>query len=105
MTKEDRKQENGRTVEFDLWLRTKFVDHIWMGGHRFEKTPTSDVKVGGVLFTEEEVRQLFEMLTSSNPLTRLNATLIIWERNGTLVKLFLVIALAMLLIVFVVVRR
>jgi len=105
MEKEDGKQENGRTAEFELWLRTKFVEHIWMGGHRFKKTPTSDVEVDGVLFSEEEVRRLFEMLTSRNPLTHLNATLIIWERNGMLVKLFLVIALLMFLIVFIIIRR
>ncbi len=99
------KQKNGRVAEFELWLRTKFVEQIWVGGHRFKRTPTSDVEIDGALFTEEEARQLFHMLTSRNPLTRLNATVIIWERNGMLVKLFLVVALLMLLIVYVVVRR
>lgn len=99
------KQENGRTSEFELWLKTKFVEHIWVGGHKFKRTPTSDVKVDGALFTEGEVRQLFHMLTSRNPLTRLHATIIIWERNGILVKLFLIIALLMLILVYVVVRR
>jgi hypothetical protein len=98
-------QEKGGMAEFELWLRTKFVEYIWVGGHRFKRTSTSDVEIDGTLFTEEEARRLYQMLTSRNPLTRLNATFIIWERNGMLVGLFLVVALIMLLIVFVVVRR
>ena len=78
--------------EFDLWLRTKFTESFWMGGHRFEKTETGDVKVDRAPFSVEEARQLFLMLSSRNPLTRLNATLIIWDRNGTLVKVLLIAA-------------
>jgi len=98
-------QENKGMAEFELWLKTKFVEHIWVGGHMFKKTPTNDVEVDGTLFTEEEAKQLYTMLTSRNPLTRLNASFIVWERNGVLVGLFLVVALIMLLIVFIVVRR
>jgi hypothetical protein len=105
MTKENETQNRGESAEFELWLKTKFVAQIWKGGHRFKKTPTNDVEVDGVLFTEEEVKELFQMLNSRNPFTRLNGTIIIWERNGTLVKFFLIIALVMLLIVYVVVRR
>lgn len=98
-------QEKGGMTEFELWLKTKFVEHIWIGGHRFAGTKTSDIDVDGALFTESEAKHLYQMLSSSNPLPRLNGSLIIWERNGTVVKLFLVLALLMLLIVFVIVRR
>lgn len=98
-------QENRGMTEFELWLKTKFVEQIWVGGHRFKATPTSDVEIDGTLFTEEESKQLYQMLASRNPLTRLNASFLVWERNGVLVGLFLVVAVIMLLIVFVVVRR
>ena len=98
-------QEKGGMAEFELWLKTKFIDHIWIGGHRFKGTKTNDIDVDGALFTEGEARQLYQMLSSSNPITRLNGSFVIWGRNGTVVKLFLVVALLMLLIVFVIVRR
>jgi hypothetical protein len=92
-------------AELEEWLKTKFVESIWVGGHRFKKTEMNEVEVDGTLFTDEEVKQLFRMLTSKNPLIRLYATFIIWERNGMLVKLFSIIALIMLIVVYLVVRR
>jgi hypothetical protein len=98
-------QEKTKAEEFELWLKIKFIDHIWIGGHRFKGTKTSDIDVDGALFTETDAKQLYQMLSSNNPLTRLNGSLLIWEKNGILVKLFLVIALLMFLMVFVIVRR
>ena len=93
------------TEEFDLWLRTKFTESFWMGGHRFEKTGTGDVQIEGAPFPVEEARQLFLMLSSRNPITRLNATLIIWDRNGILVKVLIIAALLLLLLVFIRIRK
>ena len=93
------------TEEFDLWLRTKFTESFWMGGHRFEKTETGDVQIDRAPFSAEEARQIFLMLSSRNPITRLSATLIVWDRNGTLVKVLLIAALLLLLLVFIMVRR
>lgn len=98
-------QEKNVTEDFEIWLKTKFVDQVWIGGHRFKGTKTSDIDIDGALFTEIEAMQLYKMLYSNNPLIRLKGSLLIWGRNGILVKLFLVIALLMLLIVFVIVRR
>ncbi len=91
--------------EFDLWLRTKFTESFWMGGHHFEKTETGDVQIDRALFSVEEARQLFRMLSSRNPLTRLNATLIIWDRNGTLIKALLIAAFLLLLLVLISIRK
>jgi len=91
--------------EFEIWLTTKFVEYVWIGGHRFRETKTSDIDVDDVLFTEAEARQLYAMLSSKNPLTRLSGSLLIWGRNGIMVKVFLFVALLMLLIVFIIVRR
>jgi len=91
--------------EFDLWLKTKFTESFWMGGHRFEKAGTGDVQIDRAPFSVEEARQLFLMLSSRNPFTKLNATLIIWDRNGTLVKALLIAALLLLLLVFIMIRK
>jgi len=100
-------QRNQKTTEeeFDLWLKTKFIESFWMRGHRFEKTKTEEIRVDNALFSKEEAIQLFKMLTSHNPFTMLNATLAIWERNGTLLKLLLITAFLLLLIVYIRVRR
>jgi hypothetical protein len=45
------------------------------------------------------------MLTSRNPLRVLGGKFLIWERNGTLIKILQVTAIITLIIVFIVVRR
>ena len=91
--------------EFDIWLKTRFADKLWIGGHRFEKTVDGEILVDGGAFTSEEARLLFQMLTSRSPLNRLNATIIIWDRNGTLVKVLVALALLALILVYLWVRR
>jgi len=91
--------------EFDLWLRTKFTEYFWMEGHRFEKTEKGNVQIDRAPFSVEEARQLFLMLSSRNPITRLNATFIIWDRNGTLIKALLIAALLLLFLVFLRIRK
>lgn len=88
--------------EFELWLRSKFTVAFYFKGHRFERTASGAVLVDNGLFQEPEARALFQMLSSTNPVTRLNATVAIWERNGTLLKLLL--AAASLLLIFVLIR-
>ena len=97
--------QEAENEEFEIWLKTKFVDHIWISGHRFRGTKTSDIDIDEALFTEAEAKILYDMLSSNNPLRQLNGSLIIWGRNGILIKFFLVVVLLMLLIVFVIVRR
>lgn len=100
-------QRNQKTTkeEFDLWLKTEFIESFWFGGHRFEKTKAEDIRVDNALFSKEEVVQLFEMLNSQNPFTRLNATLAIWERNGILLKLLLITSFLLLLLVYIRIRK
>jgi len=100
-------QRNQKAVEeeFHLWLKTKFVESFWFGGHRFEKTGTEDVRIDNAMFSEEEARQLFEMLNSRNPFTRLTATVAIWERNGVLLKFLLIAAFLLILLMYIRVRR
>lgn len=100
-------QRNQKSIEeeFNLWLKTKFVESFWFSGHQFGKTESEDVRIDNALFSKEEARQLFEMLTSRNPFTRLTATAAIWERNGLLSKLLLIMAFLMILLMYIIVRR
>jgi len=55
------------------------------------------IKVDGGRFVYEEALQLVRMLNSKNPVTQINASVMIWERNGILrivVILLVVIILA-----------
>jgi len=97
-------QENTASEEFEIWLKTKFIKQVWIGGHNFKATRTSDIMIDGALFTESEAKLLCQKLTSKNPISQLNGALLIWERNGTLVKILFVIALLSLLVVFIIVR-
>ncbi len=91
--------------EFELWLSSRAQASFWVKRHRFEKTQSGDVIVDGGLFQRDEAETLFKMLTSSNPLTRLNATLAIWERNKTLLMLAVLFASILLALVLIRTRR
>lgn len=91
--------------EFELWLRSKFTVSFYYKGHRFERTASGAVLVDNGLFQELEARAIVQMLSSSNPITRVNAVVAIWERNGTLLKLLLAAAFLLLLFVFIRLRR
>ncbi|RLI37301.1 hypothetical protein DRO55_01650 [Candidatus Bathyarchaeota archaeon] len=91
--------------EFDLWLKTAFIEEFRFMGHTFKRVGRNEVLIDGGLFTEKEVRQILQMLTSRNPIDRLNATMIIWERNGTLIKVLIFLALVALIVIYIYVRR
>ena len=74
-----------------MWFRTGSKFPLAIKGHAFSVSRDGFVKVDGGKFVYEEAFQLVMMLNSKNPLTQLNATLVIWERNGTL--RFIVLAL------------
>lgn len=81
--------------EFQMWFRTGSRFPLGIKGHTFSLARDGMVKVDGGKFVYEEALQLVAMLNSRNPFTQVSATLVIWERNGTL--RFVVIALAVIL--------
>jgi hypothetical protein len=91
--------------DFDLWLKTKFSDVFWLKGHKFEKTMGEDVLIDGGLFTKEEATTLFRIFTSRNPFARFNATIMVWERNGILLKIIIALALIALILIYIRIRR
>ncbi len=91
--------------EFELWLSSGGAASFWVRRHRFEKTQSGDVMVDGGLFRRDEAQALFNMLTSPYALTRLNATLVIWERNKILLILTLLFAFLLVALVFIRIRK
>jgi len=91
--------------DFEMWLKTRFTDMVWLKGHKFEKTKTGEILIDKGKFTQEEARQLFMFITSRNPFQRFNATLLIWERSGVLIKVLIALAILVLVLVYIRVKR
>ena len=91
--------------EFDVWLTSKYSNPFWVGHHRFEKTVTGEIRVDNGVFRREEAMILFGMLQSRNPLARLNANFVIWERNRILTVLLVIVTIILLALVVIRIRR
>ena len=91
--------------DFELWLKTRFTNAFWFKGHKFERAEDGGVIVDGGYFTVEEARHLFRILNSRNPIMRLNATILIWERNGFLMKLLIALSIIALILLYIKVRK
>ena len=89
--------------DFEIWLKTNFISKITVKGHYFEKTEDGNILIDNGEFSVEEAEALFLMLTSKNLLERINANLIIWERNGLLIKILIILSL--LALIFVLIRH
>ena len=63
------------------------------------------ITIDGGRFLYEEALLIVRMLNSQNPITQMNATLMIWERNGTFRLIALGLIAIMLVVVFILVRR
>ena len=91
--------------EFDVSLTSKYSNPFWVGHHRFEKTVTGEIRVDNGVFRREEAMILFRMLQSRNPLARLNANFVIWERNRILTVLLVIVTIILLALVVIRIRR
>ena len=91
--------------EFDLWLSSRYSNPFWVGHHRFEKSITGEIRVDNGVFNREEAMIVYRMLKSRNPLTRLNANFVIWERNRTLLILLVVVTIILLALVLTRIER
>ena len=88
--------------QFQSWFRTGSRFPLGIKGHTFALSRDGIVTVDGGKFIYEEALQLVGMLNSKNPITQLNASLVIWERNGILrfivVALLVIVGIAVLVI-------
>jgi hypothetical protein len=88
---------------FDSWIRSSFAERpFYISGHRFEKTPSGRVTIDRGSFELEEAMEVGHELLSINPVLRFSAKVAIWEKNGTLVKVALVVAILLLILVILV---
>jgi len=85
-----------------MWFKTGSRFPLAIKGHTFALSRDGLVKVDGGKFVYEEALQLVTMLSSRNPFTQMNATMVIWERNGALrfivIALLVIVAAAVLVI-------
>jgi hypothetical protein len=63
------------------------------------------ILVDGGQFVYEEALQLVRMLNSRNPFTQINASIMIWERNGILRLVVLALIAVILVVVIILARR
>ena len=91
--------------EFDLWLTGRYSNPFWIKHHRFEKSVTREIRIDNGVFNREEAMIVYRMLRSRNPLTRLNANFVIWERNRTLFIILAIVTLILLTLVVIRIER
>ena len=98
--------ESVRETEFQAWIRSKSGSRpYYVSGHRFEKDSSGSVVIDKGKFDLEEAEEIGIMFMSMNPIARFTAQIAVWEKNGTLVKGVLVIAIVLLVMVILFLRR
>ncbi len=76
-----------------------------MRGHLFQKIDTDQVQIDNGVFTRSEAAEIFSLLRSKNLLSQTNANLAILERNGTLLWVMVTVAVLLLSLVIIRIRR
>jgi len=91
--------------EFRAWASAKWPRvPLAVKGHTFVLEKENIIKVDGGTFVYEEALELVKMLNSKNPLEQLNATIVIWERNGV-IRLMVLALIAILSIAVIALAR
>ena len=95
-----------REQDFESWIRSNYnPGPFYISGHRFEKSSNGLIVIDKAVFDLEEAVDVGHMLFSINPVSRLSAQVAIWEKNGSLVKGVLVVAIILLILVILFLRR
>ncbi len=91
-----------RQAGWTVCLLTALALAAGCGGGSDTGEVTGTVKVDGGKFVYEEALELVSLLNSRNPLSQVNANVLIWERNGSLrlvvLALFAIIAVVVILL-------
>ena len=74
-------------------------------GHTFMLKKENIIKVDNGTFVYEEALELVKMLNSRNPFNQLNASIVIWERNGVLRLMVLALVAILVILVIALARR
>jgi len=86
--------------EFRDWVNKGSHLPLAVKGHTFVLKGDNVIAVDGGKFVFEEALQLVRLLNSRNPFDQMNATFMIWERNGAL--RLIVILLVVIIVVAVI---
>ena len=91
--------------QFFEWTNRRSRLPLAVKGHSLLMKGDNIITIDRGRFLYEEALLIVRMLNSQNPITQMNATLMIWERNGTFRLIALGLIAIILAVVFVLVRR
>ncbi len=91
--------------EFLRWYNNRSSLPLAVKGHTFSLGREGIIKVDGGKFVYEEALQLVILLNSRNPISQLNASVLIWERNGVLRLIVLALVVIIVVAVIALTRR
>ncbi len=91
--------------EFLRWYNSRSNLPLAVKGHTFSLGREGVIKVDGGKFVYEEALQLVSLLNSRNPISQLNASVLIWERNGILRLIVLALVVIVVVAVIALTRR
>jgi hypothetical protein len=91
--------------QFREWANRRSRLPLAVKGHSFLLKGDDVVIVDGGRFFYEEALELVRLLNSRNPIAQINASVMIWERNGVLRIVVLSLIALILVVVFLFARR
>jgi hypothetical protein len=91
--------------QFREWVNKRSRLPLAVRGHSLLIRGDNIIMVDGGKFVYEEALQLVRMLNSRNPFTQINASVMIWERNGTIRFIVLGLIAVILAVVLLLARR
>lgn len=91
--------------QFREWANRRSRLPLAVAGHSFILKGDDVVMVDGGRFFYEEALQLVRLLNSRNPISQINASVMIWERNGVLRIVVLSLIALILVVVLLFARR
>jgi hypothetical protein len=95
---------NSMVGDFSAWIDSTSSTRFYLEGHVFEKMMSGDIQIDNGRFSREEAKEIAEMLSSNNPFLKMNATLAIWAKNGTIYIGLLVAAVILLSVVIIILK-
>ncbi len=90
--------------EFREWVNRRSHLPLAVKGHTFVLKGDNVIAVDGGKFVFEEALHLVKLLNSRNPFDQINATFMIWERNGAL-RLIVILLIAIIVVVVILLAR
>ena len=91
--------------QFREWANRRSRLPLAVKGHSFLLKGDDLVIVDGGRFFYEEALHIVRMLNSRNPISQLEASITIWERNGVLRLVVLSLIALILIVVFLLARH